>query len=291
MAAAVTAVPPPATVPTAPVAPPGEASQMSEAEHERMTERLARLCRFDPPHFDGSRIEPWVVEGWLVRKHRLEGKVAVITGGASGIGECTARLFCRHGAKVVIADIQDELGKSVCDELGPAAASFVHCDVTNEDDVSNAVDHAVAKFGKLDIMFNNAGIHTICIDFSSSESAGADPQHPEVLKIGLRARAGCERGGALPGDEARGARDDPGAARAIIATSSLAGVVSGAASHAYTCAKSAVAALTRNAAAELGRHGVRVNCVSPAARRTPLAERYVGLRGADFEAPWSPPPS
>lgn len=71
---------------------------------------------------------------------------------------------------------------------------------------------------------------------------------------------------------------------AIIATSSLAGVVSGAASHAYTCAKSAVAALTRNAAAELGRHGVRVNCVSPAALATPLAERYVGLRGADFEA-------
>nr|CAD1817925.1 unnamed protein product [Ananas comosus var. bracteatus] len=165
MAAAATAVPPPATVPTAPVAPLGEASQMSEAEQERMTERLARFCRFDPPHFDGSRTEPWVVVGWVSAMEKLfkdlfipelEGKVAVITGGASGIGECTARLFCRHGAKVVIADIQDELGKSVCDELGPAAASFVHCDVTNEDDVSNAVDHAVAKFGKLDIMFNNA---------------------------------------------------------------------------------------------------------------------------------------
>ncbi|ONK65930.1 uncharacterized protein A4U43_C06F2450 [Asparagus officinalis] len=89
--------------------------------------------------------------------NRLEGKVALITGGASGIGESTARLFCRHGAKVVIADVQDELGESVCGDLG-AAASFIHCDVTNEDDISKAVDHAVEKFGQLDVMLNNAGI-------------------------------------------------------------------------------------------------------------------------------------
>ena len=88
--------------------------------------------------------------------YRPEGKVALITGGASGIGECTARLFHQHGAKVVIADVQDELGISVCSDLGPAAA-FIHCDVTDEDDVSKAVDHAVDKFGQLDIMFNNAG--------------------------------------------------------------------------------------------------------------------------------------
>jgi NAD(P)-dependent dehydrogenase (short-subunit alcohol dehydrogenase family) len=90
--------------------------------------------------------------------HRLEGKVALITGGASGIGEATAKLFSKHGAKVVIADIQDELGHSVCKDLSPHSTSFVHCDVTKEIDVENAVNLAVSKFGKLDIMFNNAGV-------------------------------------------------------------------------------------------------------------------------------------
>jgi NAD(P)-dependent dehydrogenase (short-subunit alcohol dehydrogenase family) len=90
--------------------------------------------------------------------YRLEGKVALITGGASGIGESTAKLFSKHGAKVIIADIQDELGHSVCKDLSPQSTSFVHCDVTKETDVENAVNLAVSKFGKLDIMFNNAGI-------------------------------------------------------------------------------------------------------------------------------------
>lgn len=89
---------------------------------------------------------------------RLEGKVAIITGGARGLGACAARIFCKHGAKVLIADIQDDLAKSVCNELGPESAFFVHCDVTKEEDVKNAVDTAISHFGKLDIMFNNAAI-------------------------------------------------------------------------------------------------------------------------------------
>ncbi|KAF2307678.1 hypothetical protein GH714_030758 [Hevea brasiliensis] len=92
---------------------------------------------------------------------RLEGKVALITGGASGIGESTARLFVQHGAKVVIADVQDDLGKSLCQEFGSpkeSNISYVHCDVTSDSDVQNAVDKAVSSYGELDIMFNNAGI-------------------------------------------------------------------------------------------------------------------------------------
>ncbi|KAK8553998.1 hypothetical protein V6N13_072922 [Hibiscus sabdariffa] len=88
----------------------------------------------------------------------LEGKVALITGGASGIGECTAKVFAHHGAKVVIADIQDDFGHSVCEDIGPSNCSYVHCNVTNEDHIKSAVDKAVATHGKLDIMFNNAGI-------------------------------------------------------------------------------------------------------------------------------------
>ncbi|KAG6744984.1 hypothetical protein POTOM_051625 [Populus tomentosa] len=90
---------------------------------------------------------------------RLEGKVALITGGASGIGECSARLFVQHGAKVLIADIQDDLGEALCKSLGSQESiSYIHCDVTCDSDVKNAVDMAVSKYGKLDIMFNNAGI-------------------------------------------------------------------------------------------------------------------------------------
>ncbi|XP_076932744.1 secoisolariciresinol dehydrogenase-like [Bidens hawaiensis] len=89
---------------------------------------------------------------------RLEGKVALITGGASGIGECTAKLFAEHGAKVVIADVQDQLGQTVCESIGSSNSIYVHCDVTNEDHVKNAVDIAVETYGKLDIMFCNAGI-------------------------------------------------------------------------------------------------------------------------------------
>ncbi|CAL9780068.1 unnamed protein product [Musa acuminata subsp. burmannicoides] len=89
---------------------------------------------------------------------RLEGKVALITGAASGIGEATAKLFARHGARIVIADVQDDKGHALCSALGPSVASYVHCDVTNESDVQQAVDATVSHHGKLDVMFNNAGI-------------------------------------------------------------------------------------------------------------------------------------
>ncbi|MEM7287616.1 MAG: SDR family NAD(P)-dependent oxidoreductase, partial [Actinomycetota bacterium] len=88
---------------------------------------------------------------------RLEGRVAAITGGASGIGEATARRFVHEGARVVIGDIQDDLGIALADELGDAV-SFVHCDVTAETDVAGLVDAAIADAGRLDVMMNNAGI-------------------------------------------------------------------------------------------------------------------------------------
>ena len=88
---------------------------------------------------------------------RLDGKVAAITGGASGFGEASGRLFVAEGARVVLADIQHDRGKAVAESIGPAAY-FVRCDVTVETDVAKLVDTAVIKFGQLDIMFNNADI-------------------------------------------------------------------------------------------------------------------------------------
>lgn len=90
---------------------------------------------------------------------RLEGKVALITGGASGIGEATVKLFIEHGAKVCIADIQNDRGEQLCESFGGGKhALFFHCDVSKEDDVSKAVDFTVETFGTLDILVNNAGI-------------------------------------------------------------------------------------------------------------------------------------
>ncbi|KAL8263136.1 hypothetical protein R6Q59_024485 [Mikania micrantha] len=88
----------------------------------------------------------------------LFGLSALIAGGASGVGECSAKLFVEHGEKIFIPDIQDQLGQAVCEAIGLSNSIYVRCDVTNEEDVSNAIDIAVATYGKLDIMFNNAAI-------------------------------------------------------------------------------------------------------------------------------------
>ncbi|CAN6717842.1 unnamed protein product [Malus baccata var. baccata] len=90
---------------------------------------------------------------------KLQGKVVVVTGGASGIGEVTARKFVLHGARaVVIADIQDELGQTVVASLGPGRSTYIHCDVTDEDQVRSLIESTVKIYGHLDVMFSNAGI-------------------------------------------------------------------------------------------------------------------------------------
>ncbi|OWM79049.1 hypothetical protein CDL15_Pgr003220 [Punica granatum] len=114
-----------------------------------------RNCSRSPSIILLSRSSPSAIH-----QNKLEGKVAIITGGASGVGESTGRLFIRHDAKVIIADIQDTLGLALCEELGSDQdnLSYVHCDVTQEPDVQNVVDTAISRYRKLDIMFNNAGI-------------------------------------------------------------------------------------------------------------------------------------
>ncbi|XP_050370363.1 borneol dehydrogenase, mitochondrial-like [Argentina anserina] len=216
---------------------------------------------------------------------RLEGKVALITGGASGIGESTARLFSKHGAKVVIADVQDDLGRSVCKELNPSSTTFVHCDVTNEKDVENAVNRATAKYGKLDIMFNNVGI---------VEAAKPNILHND--KAEFEKILGVNLVGVFLGTK-HAARVMMGARRGtIINTASVCSVIGGAATHAYTSSKHGVEGLTKNTAVELGQYGIRVNCVSPFVVKTPLVakffklddgsvvEVYSNLKGAELKA-------
>ncbi|KAI5388678.1 borneol dehydrogenase, mitochondrial [Lathyrus oleraceus] len=197
---------------------------------------------------------------------RLEGKVALITGGASGIGEATARLFSQNGAKVVIADIQDDQGHSVCQELHKSSASYVHCDVTNEKDIENAVNTTVSKYGKLDIMFNNAGIlgvnNTNILEYKLSD-------FQQVINVNVL--------GVFLGTKHAARVMIPAKRGSIINTASICGSIGGVASHAYTSSKHAVVGLTRNTAVELGAAGVRVNCVSPYLVATPLAKKYFNL--------------
>ncbi|EOY08388.1 NAD(P)-binding Rossmann-fold superfamily protein [Theobroma cacao] len=203
---------------------------------------------------------------------RLEGKVALITGGASGIGKCTAKVFAHHGAKVVIADIQDELGHSVCEAVGPSNCSYVHCNVTDEDQIKNAVDKAVATHGKLDIMFNNAGI-TDPIKARIIDNEKSDFER--VLSVNVT--------GVFLGIKHAARVMVPARSGSIISTASVSSTVGAAATHAYCASKHAVLGLTRNAAVELGQFGIRVNCLSPFALATPLATEVLGINDEELE--------
>ncbi|XP_078152885.1 zerumbone synthase-like [Carex rostrata] len=189
-----------------------------------------------------------------VFKRRLEGKVALITGGASGIGEATVRLFIKQGAKVCIADIQDELGEQVLKSLGSGThARFIHCDVSKEDDISKAVDFTVETFGTIDIMVNNAGI----MGNMFADITEADLQElKKVFEINVD--------GVFLGMKHAARVMIPRGKGSIISTASLASIVGGLGPIGYTGSKHAVVGLTKSVASELGKHGIRVNCVSPA---------------------------
>ncbi|XP_040993556.1 secoisolariciresinol dehydrogenase-like [Juglans microcarpa x Juglans regia] len=197
---------------------------------------------------------------------RLAGKVALITGGASGIGESTARLFAEHGAKVIIADIQDELGFSICqDKSTNGAISYVHCDVTSESDVQNAVNTAVSKHEKLDIMFSNAG-RFARVD---ANILAFDQEYKKVFDVNVwGSMLAAKHAAKVMIPEKKGN---------IIFTASSVTQSQGMASHTYTASKHAVVGLTKNLCVELGQYGIRVNCISPFAVATPMLLKGWGI--------------
>lgn len=207
---------------------------------------------------------------------RLEGKVALITGGASGIGESTARVFSKHGAKVVIADIQDELGHSVCKDIDSSSTSYVHCDVTKEEHIERAVNTTISRYGKLDIMHNNAGIIGV---WNPSIVHNEKSHFEEVISVNLV--------GVFLGIKHAARVMIPLRRGSIIATASVCGRIGGLSSHAYTTSKHGIVGLVRNTAVELGPYGIRVNCVSPYAVPTAMSKGFLNTDDEGIAALYS----
>ncbi len=194
---------------------------------------------------------------------QLDGKVALITGGASGIGEATARLFVDHGARVVIADMQQERGSQVAASLGKQA-HFQRTEVTREEEVRAAVERACGEFGRLDCIFNNAGFGGALGPVEDIPEAEWDLTFQVLVRgvfLGMKYASPVMK------------RQGSGS---IINTASVAGLLAGYGPHAYSAAKAAVIQLTRSVAMELAEQRVRVNCICPGFIATPLAANAVG---------------
>jgi NAD(P)-dependent dehydrogenase (short-subunit alcohol dehydrogenase family) len=190
----------------------------------------------------------------------LSGKVAVITGAASGMGRAAAVLFAQQGANVVLADLNAKGGEEAAAEASRAGAPcvFQRTDVSQEDEVEALIARATREFGKLDVLFNNAGI-----------GGAVGPLEDIAVEDWDRTQAVCLRGVFLGIKHAIGPMRANGKG-SIVSTASIAGIDGYAGLHAYCAAKAGVVNLTRSAALQLARDFIRVNCIAPGGVSTPI---------------------
>ena len=195
---------------------------------------------------------------------KLDNKIAVITGGASGIGKGSVKLFVEEGARVVFGDIQDDLGRALADELG-SSALYLHANVRKESDIKALIDLAVEKFGRLDIMFNNAGMGGALGPIEEIPTDAFDV----TIEILLRSVfLGIKHATPVMKEQKSGN---------IISSASVAGLRTGMGPHLYSACKAAIVHLTHTIADELGEFGIRVNCICPGGISTAIFGRGVGL--------------
>ncbi|MFC0013828.1 MULTISPECIES: glucose 1-dehydrogenase [Allobacillus] len=197
---------------------------------------------------------------------RLDGQVAIITGGVSGIGEATARLFIEEGANVIIADVNNPKGEELANELGDRA-TYIYTDVTEEEEVKRLIDQTVDNFGKLDILFNNAGVGPV-MDTAEMN----DDQWNRVIEVNLN--------GVFYGIKHAVNHFREKGSGIIINTASMLGHVGQSQTAAYSASKAGVVNLTRTTALEYAKYNVRVNAVCPGYVKTPLMEQ---LEEGDIE--------
>jgi NAD(P)-dependent dehydrogenase (short-subunit alcohol dehydrogenase family) len=200
----------------------------------------------------------------------LQNKVAIITGGASGIGEAAVRRFVAEGAHVVIADLQQRKGEALATSQGDGCA-FLKTDVTVENDVRGLVKFALDRFGRLDCFYSNAGFGRANLSITETPLEDFESQIAVLL-----------RGTFLSIKHAGAAMKRQGSG-AIINTSSVAAIAGGYSNHVYSAAKAGVISLTRTSALELGEAGVRVNCICPGSIPTPIFVRGIPLSESEVD--------
>ena len=203
---------------------------------------------------------------------RLKDKVAIVTGGTSGIGEATALLFAQEGAKVAITGRNQQRGKSVVDRIKQQAgeAIFIHADVSVADDCRRAVDETLRTFGRLDILFNNAGVF-----YPQTAIECSEREWDEQIDVNLKGTFLMSKF-ALPSMMAQGHG-------VIVNNSSGWGIVGGDHAVAYCASKGGVVLMTKAMAVDHGRQGIRVNCICPGDVETPMLPVDAKMRGLAWD--------
>jgi NAD(P)-dependent dehydrogenase (short-subunit alcohol dehydrogenase family) len=198
---------------------------------------------------------------------RLEGKVALITGGASGMGKVAATLFAAEGARVVLSDVQDDAGETTAAEIAASGgeALYVHADVSRADDAEAMVRATTDRFGSLDILYNNAGIFASADDSVLTTSEDVWQRTMDINLKGVF--LGCKYG--IP------AMLESGGGSIINVASFVAWMGAAAPQIAYTASKGGVLSMTREIAVEFARKGVRCNALCPGPIQTPLLEELL----------------